>query len=316
MTPVTGPPPSRARRLFILAAGTVATIATGLAGCGRVEPQRVPPPPAVKVVVSRKMTLPIIVNPIGTTRALEDVTIRARVKGFLSEKHFQDGGQVKTGQLLLVIDEAPFKLQVEQAEAQLDVARRRAPESDRIERPSKSPRPSGNWTTPSCSSTRSRNAGRGTCCARKAASQEDYDKADAQRKKSDAQVEADQASLDQAVADYRIDIDSAKADLERAKAAVEDARLNLGYCRDVRPYQRADRRAQGQGRQPGRRRRGHRAGHHPAARPDGARLPPACPVSARRDRLAREGPEGRVDRRRRSTTPASRQDHLHRQRGR
>ena len=49
---------------------------------------RVPPPPLVTVVGSRRMTLPLVVNPIGTTRALNDVTIRARVKGFLKEKHF------------------------------------------------------------------------------------------------------------------------------------------------------------------------------------------------------------------------------------
>ncbi len=214
----------------MLAAGTAATIATGLAGCGRVEPQRVPPPPAVKVVVSRKMTLPIIVNPIGTTRALEDETIRARVKGFLSEKHFQDGGQVKAGQLLLVIDEAPFKLQVEQAEAQLDVADavlRKATASKAVEI-AKAQREldHAQLLLDQVEERRARNL-----LARKAASQEDYDKADAQRKKSDAQVQADQASYDQAVAEYRIDIDRAKADLERAKAALEDARLNLGYCR-------------------------------------------------------------------------------------
>ncbi len=71
--------------------------------------------------------------------------------------------------------------------------------------------------------------------ARKAASQEDYDKAEAQRKKSAAQVEADQASLEQSVADYDIDIANAKADVAKAEAAVEDARINLGYCRMYAP---------------------------------------------------------------------------------
>ena len=71
--------------------------------------------------------------------------------------------------------------------------------------------------------------------ARKAASQEDFDKAEAQRKKSEAQVEADLANLDQAPADYKIDIDNAKAEVAKAKAAVEDAKLNLGYCRMFAP---------------------------------------------------------------------------------
>src|SRR5262249_20293890 len=67
--------------------------------------------------------------------------------------------------------------------------------------------------------------------ARRAASQDDYDKADAQRKKSEAQVESDEAAYEQEKADYQIDIDRAKADVAKAKATVEDARLNLGYCR-------------------------------------------------------------------------------------
>ena len=49
-------------------------------------------------------------RPIGTTRALNDVTIRARVKGFLEEKHFEDGKNVKKGDLLLVIEEKPYQV--------------------------------------------------------------------------------------------------------------------------------------------------------------------------------------------------------------
>ncbi len=71
--------------------------------------------------------------------------------------------------------------------------------------------------------------------ARKAASQDDYDKADAQRRKSVAQVEADQASLEQAEADYRIGIASAKAEVAVAQAAVDDAKLNLSYCKMYSP---------------------------------------------------------------------------------
>ena len=123
MTPASRSARSYASRLFLLTTGTAATIGLGLAGCrSQAPPPRIPPPPLVTVVESRRMTLPVIVNPIGTTRALEDETIRARVKGFLKEKHFQDGGQVKAGQLLLVIDPETYKVQLEQAEAQLTAA--------------------------------------------------------------------------------------------------------------------------------------------------------------------------------------------------
>ena len=52
----------------------------------------------------------------------ERVELRARVKGFLNEKHFDEGSNVKKDQLLLVIDEQPFKVRVDQAKAALDQA--------------------------------------------------------------------------------------------------------------------------------------------------------------------------------------------------
>ena len=209
MMPVTAPPPSYTKRLFLLAAGAAATIATGLAGCAKVEPPHDPPPPVVKVTESQRKTLPIIVNPIGTTRALEDETIRARVKGFLKEKHFQDGGQVKAGELLLVIDEAPFKLQVEQAQAQLEAADavlRKAKASKAVEvAKAQLELDRAQLLLDQVEERRARNL-----LSRKAASQEDYDKAEAQRKKSEAQVQADLANYEQAVAEYKIDIDRAR----------------------------------------------------------------------------------------------------------
>src|SRR6478736_6021860 len=91
------------------------TVAAGLGlvliGCGRqteTTTKAQAPPTKVGVVVARRQNVPIIGRPNGTTRALNDVTIRARVKGFLSEKHFQEGSNVKKGQLLLVVEEQPF----------------------------------------------------------------------------------------------------------------------------------------------------------------------------------------------------------------
>jgi membrane fusion protein (multidrug efflux system) len=180
------------------------------------------------------MTLPIVVKPVGTTRALQDVTIRARVKGFLKEKHFEDGGTVKKGQLLLVIDEVPFKLQVDQAEAQLAAAEAalKKAEVSRTVQVSKAQLEldQAQMLLDQVEERRARNLR-----LRNAASQEDYDKANAQLKKSAAQVDADRASLEQAEADYRINLETAKADVAKAKAAVADAHVNLGYCRMEAP---------------------------------------------------------------------------------
>src|SRR5205807_5185625 len=88
----------------------------------RVAADRVPPAPVVSVVEARQMTVPIVAEPIGTTVALQEVSVRARVRGFLKEIHFKEGGDVKAGQLLFVIDEEPFKAKVAEARARLDAA--------------------------------------------------------------------------------------------------------------------------------------------------------------------------------------------------
>src|SRR5262249_41363892 len=150
------------------------------------------------------------------------------------EKNFEDGQNVKKGQLLLVIDELPFQVRLAQASAQLAEARA-ALEKAQV---SKAPEVSkarlalsrAQLRLDEVEERRERNL-----VARKAASQEDFDKADAQRKKSAAQVEADEASASQAAADYAIGIASAKADVANAEAAVKDAEINLGYCRMTAP---------------------------------------------------------------------------------
>ena len=206
-----------------------------VAGCtATATPARVPPPATVTVVESKRMTVPIIVNPIGTTRALEEVTIRARVKGFLTKQHFQYGTNVKKGHLLLVIDDEPFKVQVDQAKAQLEGAtasleKAQSSKSVEISKASLAV-DQAQFRLDEVEERRER-----ILLARKAASQEDYDQAEAQKKKSAAKVEADQASLDQTEADYKIDIATAQADVDKAQAALEDARINLGYCKMFAP---------------------------------------------------------------------------------
>ncbi len=67
-------------------AAAVACASAATSGCSpRAAAERVPPPPVVSVVEARRMTVPIMAEPIGTTRALQEVSIRARVRGFLKE---------------------------------------------------------------------------------------------------------------------------------------------------------------------------------------------------------------------------------------
>ena len=103
----------------------VGLLPAALAGCSKpASAERVPPPVEVAVVEARSMTVPIMAEPIGTTTPLQEVSIRARVRGFLKEIHFAEGADVKAGQLLFVIDEEPFQAKL--AEAQADLAQAEA----------------------------------------------------------------------------------------------------------------------------------------------------------------------------------------------
>ena len=180
------------------------------------------------------MSVPVEVTPNGTTRALENVTIRARVRGFLTERHFEEGAMVKKGQLLLVIDEEPYQVALQsararQAEAEAASARPRNP------RAARSPRRSWTSTGPSSCWPRSRSGATGRSWPGTPGSAEDLDKTEADRKRWESQVEADRANLDQANADYDVGIASAQAQVSAARAAVRDAELNLGYCRMYAP---------------------------------------------------------------------------------
>src|SRR5688572_1084366 len=63
--------------------------------------------------------VPVYLDEIGRTVAVESVTIQPQVSGRVTEVHFTDGADVKKGQLLFTIDPRPFKAALAEAEAEL-----------------------------------------------------------------------------------------------------------------------------------------------------------------------------------------------------
>ena len=206
------------------------------------------------MVRARKMNVPIIGQPSGTTRALNEVTIRARVKGFLKEKHFVEGSTVKKGELLLVIDEEPFKVKVAQAKAVLEEAEaalKKAKES----KSRRSPRPRSIWTQTQLELDRVEERRERNLLARKAASQEDYDRAKAEVEKSAAQVEAAKAALQQVDGRLRHQHPDRPGEDRPGQGRSRSGPDRPGILPDVRPDRRPDRRAPGEAGQPRRARR-------------------------------------------------------------
>lgn len=109
-----------ARRLSVVAA-----LAALLAGCSQSQPQQTggPPPPAVTVAKPVQKTIVDHDEYVGRFVAVDSVEVRARVSGTLEAVHFRDGQMVKKGDLLFTIDRRPFQNALDQARANLALAR-------------------------------------------------------------------------------------------------------------------------------------------------------------------------------------------------
>ena len=84
----------------------VAIAVMGLAACKESpEAQAVPKPPAVTVVPVAQRAVPVYGQYVGQTEAVKTVEVRARVEGYLERQAVLDGGEVKAGDVLFVIDE-------------------------------------------------------------------------------------------------------------------------------------------------------------------------------------------------------------------
>src|SRR5713101_1765296 len=77
-------------------------------------------PPVRPVLVAPVISkdVPIYLDEIGTCAAYETVQVQAQVSGKILARHFQDGADVKKGDLLFTIDPRPYQSALEQAQAQ------------------------------------------------------------------------------------------------------------------------------------------------------------------------------------------------------
>jgi len=75
--------------------------------------------PAVAVVLgqAQRRDTPLYLNGIGTVAAFNTVTIRTQVDGQLQRVAFQEGQEVKAGDLLAVVDPRPLRAALDQAKA-------------------------------------------------------------------------------------------------------------------------------------------------------------------------------------------------------
>jgi membrane fusion protein (multidrug efflux system) len=76
-------------------------------------------PAGVAVVTVTPRDVPIVFEFVAQVQSSRQVNIQARVSGFLEKRVYTEGAVVKEGQTLFLMDQKPFKVQLEQAKAAL-----------------------------------------------------------------------------------------------------------------------------------------------------------------------------------------------------
>ena len=133
-------------------------------GVGTLKPAQAPVRPVTVAKVVTK-DVPLYLDEIGTCAAYETVLVQAQVSGVIITRNFQDGSDVKKGDLLFTIDPRPFQAALDQAKAQAELDQVNLKRQEDLR-------------------------------ARKVVSQQDYDTAVANAQKSQAATEAAQVNLD------------------------------------------------------------------------------------------------------------------------
>jgi multidrug efflux system membrane fusion protein len=133
-------------------------------GVDTLKPAQAPVRPATVAKVVTK-DVPLYLDEIGTCAAYESVLVQAQINGVIITRNFQDGSDVKKGDLLFTIDPRPFQAALDQAKAQAELDQVNLKRQEDLR-------------------------------ARKVVSQQDYDTAVANAQKSQAATEAAQVNLD------------------------------------------------------------------------------------------------------------------------
>lgn len=112
---------------LIFLATTLVAMAALSAGCqsksADASAPSAPPPPMVTVAKPVTRNVVHYAEFSGTTEAVESVTIRARVEGYLEKIHFTEGAMVAKGDRLFTLDGKPYQAALDEAKAQLAMRR-------------------------------------------------------------------------------------------------------------------------------------------------------------------------------------------------
>jgi multidrug efflux system membrane fusion protein len=105
--------------VYVLGGGILLLIAWHFLAPLFAPPKRTPPPPPVKVAIAQRQNVTVMQNTIGTVVSPAMVQVTAQVTGKLLQANFREGDIVHKGDVLFLIDPAPYQAAQAQAEGQL-----------------------------------------------------------------------------------------------------------------------------------------------------------------------------------------------------
>jgi multidrug efflux system membrane fusion protein len=202
------------RYLYLLAI----LLALACAACSRNDPTKTQaaaaPTVAVRVVPAISSDVPLEVSAIGNVEAVSTVDVKSRVTGPILKVHFQEGQDIRAGDLLFELDSEPIQRQINEIEANLarDVANEKQARANIAK---------DQATLRNAQSV----ADRGMQLAKEGiVSREQTDTVTTAAESARASLEADQASLE-----------SAQAAIKADRAKLEQSRLQLSYTKILSP---------------------------------------------------------------------------------
>jgi multidrug efflux system membrane fusion protein len=107
-------------------AGLLTLLGIALAGCSQSGPPPQMPPPQVSVATVVQKDVTLWDEFTGRIEAVDKVEVRPRVAGYLDKVNFEEGRQVKKGDLLFQIDDREYRAAHSRATAEVERARSRA----------------------------------------------------------------------------------------------------------------------------------------------------------------------------------------------
>jgi membrane fusion protein (multidrug efflux system) len=215
-------------RVRIMVILTVLLFSLLLGGCERRQPPPPPPVPEVAVVILRPQEVVLTTELPGRTSPYLVAEIRPQVSGLIQKRLFTDGSDVKAGEVLYQIDPAPFQAVADQAAANLEAARKATDRARAVLEASIAGVTRQRATLELARKNFQRFEelfkDRAVSASQRDQAVTEVEVAEATLRATEAQVESDR----QAIA-------AAQANIQQGEAALETARINLGYTRITAP---------------------------------------------------------------------------------